>query len=379
MGNNSKNGFTLLELLIVIGILAILSTTVILVINPLELLDQTRDSKRITELKNINSALNLYLLDGGSSFGATSTVYASLPDNSANCSSYVLPNLPSGWSYSCKNQQNYKKVDGNGWIPIDLSSIFSGSPLSILPTDPVNDQNYYYTFVTGNSWELTARLKSALYGFGGGMDHVVSDGGDDFTRYEQGTNLQSNPHSFEFAAFTTSTDNSQKPGWYHFFGAGTVSALVDVGDSNFLRADGFVWYIWQENIPYDPNVLYETKCRVKQVVDNLTPKEIYCGWVGVAADGTTLVNSSGANAYTGQHHHVAFAQTLAAGPLPVYTTFIGYTKGHGSPNGTLIACPDPNSPCSMHANVKFIRPFFILNFNGGTGIADIDFITSQRR
>ena len=43
-------GFTLLELLIVVGIIAILSTAVVLVINPLELLRQARDTNRLNDL-----------------------------------------------------------------------------------------------------------------------------------------------------------------------------------------------------------------------------------------------------------------------------------------------------------------------------------------
>ena len=56
-----KKGFTLLELLIVIAILAILATATILVLNPAELLKQARDSQRVTDIANLNSALSLYV------------------------------------------------------------------------------------------------------------------------------------------------------------------------------------------------------------------------------------------------------------------------------------------------------------------------------
>ena len=44
-----KKGFTLVELLIVIGIVAILATIVVLVINPVELLKESRDSRRLSD------------------------------------------------------------------------------------------------------------------------------------------------------------------------------------------------------------------------------------------------------------------------------------------------------------------------------------------
>ena len=57
-----KKGFTLIELLIVIAILAILATTIAVVMNPAQMLKEARDSQRMSDLKSIQSALALYLV-----------------------------------------------------------------------------------------------------------------------------------------------------------------------------------------------------------------------------------------------------------------------------------------------------------------------------
>ncbi|MFA7202011.1 MAG: type II secretion system protein, partial [Candidatus Paceibacterota bacterium] len=48
------SSFTLIELLIVIGILAILTAAVVIVLNPTELLKQGRDSTRMTDLASLS-------------------------------------------------------------------------------------------------------------------------------------------------------------------------------------------------------------------------------------------------------------------------------------------------------------------------------------
>jgi len=58
---NMKKGFTLLELLIVIAILAVLSSAIVLVLNPAQLLAQARDSQRLSDLSSLHSAIALYL------------------------------------------------------------------------------------------------------------------------------------------------------------------------------------------------------------------------------------------------------------------------------------------------------------------------------
>lgn len=179
-----KNGFTLLELLIVIGILAVLATTAVLVLNPAELIKQSRDSKRLIELKTIDSALNFYLINGGDSFGSSNTVYISLPDTSSICASYSLPTLPSSWSYNCKSNSDYRKIDGNGWIPANFSQLVN-PPLVVLPIDPQNDSNYYYAYVPGGSWVITSLLESEKYL----KQFALADGGTDSGRFEIGSNL----------------------------------------------------------------------------------------------------------------------------------------------------------------------------------------------
>ena len=160
MINSKNNAFTLIELLIVIGVLAILATVSILVINPAQMIAQSRDARRLTELKGLNSALSLAEINN-LSLGVGNTVYVSLPGPS-NCSGLGLPDLPVGWFYACSTSANYKKVDGSGWIPVNFGLISSGSPFSVLPVDPVNAvaAGNYYTYVTGGSYELTAVLES---------------------------------------------------------------------------------------------------------------------------------------------------------------------------------------------------------------------------
>src|SRR3989344_7664261 len=137
MPSRGRDSFTLIELLVVIAIVAILSAVVIITLNPAELLKQSRDSNRLSDLNTLNKALALYEVDVvGGTLGATSTVYVSLPDTSATCANLGLPALPSGYQYGCVTETNLRKTDGTGWIPVNLTQISSNTLLGFLPTDP---------------------------------------------------------------------------------------------------------------------------------------------------------------------------------------------------------------------------------------------------
>ncbi|MFA5386522.1 MAG: LamG-like jellyroll fold domain-containing protein [Candidatus Paceibacterota bacterium] len=167
--NSSKShkGFTLIELLIVIGILAVLATVVLTVLNPVEFFKKSRDVRRMTDLKSLNSGLELAEFES-LAMGTANVVYVSIPDDSGGATTTCnlgLPALPGGWTYQCSNTDNYRKADGTGWIPVNFSNISAGSPFPSLPIDPTNatSSGQYYTYVTGGSWELNAILESNEY------------------------------------------------------------------------------------------------------------------------------------------------------------------------------------------------------------------------
>lgn len=188
--------FTLIELLIVIAIIAILSIVVILVLNPAQLLQQARDSNRVSDMSTLNTALGVYQAQGGSGLGSSSVVYVSIPDPMATttagdqCQGLGLLSLPANYTYHCAATSTYRAVDGTGWVPVNFSSISTGAPLGELPIDPINTSSSreYYTYETnGTQYEVTMVPESQKYQLGGSNDVVSNDGGILASVYEKGS------------------------------------------------------------------------------------------------------------------------------------------------------------------------------------------------
>jgi type II secretory pathway pseudopilin PulG len=203
MKNKSKNiisdtkSFTLVELLIVVGLIAVLSVAIILAINPAELIKQARDSQRLSDLTNLSKAISLYEADtGGQGFmGTSSVVYVSIPDTTSTCANLGLPQLPPSWLYRCVSSSTLQNIDGTGWIPINFNNLSFGKTLPKLPIDPINTTssgNYYtYTYDNGVSkYELNANLESSKYK----QQLAINDGGDNPSTYEIGSNLSITPN-----------------------------------------------------------------------------------------------------------------------------------------------------------------------------------------
>jgi len=182
-----QKGFTLIELLVVIALIAVLAVAVVLALNPAELLKQGRDSTRISDLANINSALSLYLVDvvTSSPMGNNTTCYvhASSGATLANCSA----RFTSSPAISTTSLIASQAVNGTGWIPVNLTAISSGSPLPRYPVDPTNSGNYYYAFRSSSTpgfYEINAILESSKY-----IPQMASDGGSSSTVYEVGNDI----------------------------------------------------------------------------------------------------------------------------------------------------------------------------------------------
>ncbi len=69
-----KAGFTLIEILVVIGMIAILATVVLIAINPARQFAQGRDSQRISNLNSILNAVGQRIADGKGAFNGTFTI-----------------------------------------------------------------------------------------------------------------------------------------------------------------------------------------------------------------------------------------------------------------------------------------------------------------
>jgi len=159
-------GFTLVELLIVIAILAVLAAAVVIVLNPAELLAQARDGERSQDIKTLGDALAILVVDNSSvSLGTYKTVYISIPDTSSTCANITdLPTLPSGWTYNCVTEANLQNTDGTGWLPLDLSSTTGGSPIPSLPIDPTNNASYHYSYIPSTStYGLSSNIESVKH------------------------------------------------------------------------------------------------------------------------------------------------------------------------------------------------------------------------
>ncbi len=114
----TKRGFTLIELIVVIGILAVLASGLITIFNPFTQFQKANDAKRKSDLSQIQKSLEVYYQDNGR-----------YPDN------------PSAADYRIKGLNGNPVAWGLSWQPY----------INILPKDPNSTKQYvYYVSPTSN-------------------------------------------------------------------------------------------------------------------------------------------------------------------------------------------------------------------------------------
>ncbi len=161
-----------MELLIVIGIMAVLATAATIVLNPAQLLAQARDSQRISDMNALKAAISLYLTDVTTpSLGACSTAVGV-----AGRTFTTAPTTGSFVGPVGADTTGTRVTTGAGWVDVNFGSISGGSPLAVLPIDPTNSGDNVYRYAcnqTARTFELNACLQSSKY-----LQKMNEDGGD---------------------------------------------------------------------------------------------------------------------------------------------------------------------------------------------------------
>ncbi|MDD5152394.1 MAG: prepilin-type N-terminal cleavage/methylation domain-containing protein [Candidatus Pacebacteria bacterium] len=228
-------GFTLLELLIVISIIAILSVALVFLLNPAEALKKSRDARRIADLKTLKTAIGVMLtststpsLDNFAAAGGAGSCLTVAPGGGTLALNSTAKIAYSTTSVACTGaapaagtdaattfggaaawcSAGTAAIDGNGWIKIVFKNLTSGSPISNLPVDPTNTVNattpaktdlvYRYACQNATSstvgsgkpgfvFEVNAVLESNAYTVDD--NRMTKDGGDNDDKYEIGNSL----------------------------------------------------------------------------------------------------------------------------------------------------------------------------------------------
>lgn len=98
------------------------------------------------------------------------TIYVSIPSDAG----WQLPNLPSGWFWGQVTKMELQKMNGRGWLPLNLEKYAAHFRLKSLAIDPLNTadplegkKNFFYAYVChrkNKKFELVTKMESLRYG-----------------------------------------------------------------------------------------------------------------------------------------------------------------------------------------------------------------------
>ena len=153
---NNKQGFTLLELLIVIAIIAILAAMVFVALDPLKRFQDARGARRWSDVDAILSAAKIDQVDNGGTYLASIVTACANTANIYMIHSGVAPVDATAQNANCTT--NPTAVADS----IDLSGLVTGGYLPIVPISPNGDGTWSgtltgYTLQCSSTGALTVR------------------------------------------------------------------------------------------------------------------------------------------------------------------------------------------------------------------------------
>lgn len=157
--------------------------------------------------------------------------------------------------------------------------------------------------------------------------------------------------------------------WPNLVGGGEVTIttgglaggkIAQIGDNS---GDDQWRGIFYKSTPYDENKLYRVRCRIRRTAGTGV---CYIGVAGRNSDDTEWVNTTGVNGHWGQHYVAAGNASPAD-----WTVYTGYFKGRAA-SGSNSPHPDPSDPGVLHNNVRYFRPFILVNHSQVAGTYEID-------
>lgn len=166
MRHIERNGFSFIQILIILVLVVILLAGIIYIVKPAKILEKSRDAERFDDMETLSWAINQYLASGRDFkdlVGPYSSIDVGFPSNDER-----------------------QKADGTGWIPLNF--IAAGVVLDHgLPLDPLNDSSHNYRLGISQSnktYEIDCVFENS-----DNISKQTTDNGNNPNVYEIGTDL----------------------------------------------------------------------------------------------------------------------------------------------------------------------------------------------
>ena len=188
---------------------------------------------------------------------------------------------------------------------------------------------------------------------------------EDFSGYAGVANISDNWTDASSGDFTTNASFVTADG--HITG----TSAYQKGDNS---GEDQAWASSKTILNFNPDKMYMIEARVKK--DAASDGKFYAGFTGYAADGTTKINTSGADSLSSQHYIASEGTNITNDDT--WVTYRGYVNGHIRPADDAGGQRNtPVNPARAYTGVKKFAPMFILNLvSSGTnaGIMYLDYI-----